>query len=75
MTVFVMGGVARDVPLRTIFRGIVPFLYADLVRVGLLILFPGIALFPAPRSWSTAAAAWAASIENGVRPCGSDPML
>jgi C4-dicarboxylate transporter DctM subunit len=44
MNVFVMGGVARDIPLKTIFRGIVPFLYADFVRLGLLILFPGIAL-------------------------------
>ncbi|HSC00561.1 MAG TPA: TRAP transporter large permease subunit [Burkholderiaceae bacterium] len=45
MNVFVMGGVARDIPLKTIFRGIVPFLYADFVRLALLILFPGIALF------------------------------
>ncbi len=45
MNVFVMKGVAKDVPLATIFRGIVPFLYADLIRLGLLIAFPGIALF------------------------------
>lgn len=44
MNVFVMGGVARDIPLKTIFRGIVPFLYADFVRLGLLIAFPSIAL-------------------------------
>ena len=44
MNVFVMGGMARDIPLKTIFRGIVPFLYADFVRLGLLIAFPGIAL-------------------------------
>ena len=45
MNVFVMSGVARDVPLRTIFRGILPFLWADLIRLGLLIAFPGIALY------------------------------
>jgi tripartite ATP-independent transporter DctM subunit len=45
MNVFVMGGVARDIPLKTIFRGIVPFLYADFVRLGLLIAFPSIALY------------------------------
>jgi len=45
MNVFVMGGVARDIPLKTIFRGIMPFLYADIVRLGLLIVFPGIALY------------------------------
>jgi len=45
MNVFVMGGVARDIPLKTIFRGIVPFLCADFVRLGLLIAFPSIALY------------------------------
>jgi TRAP-type C4-dicarboxylate transport system permease large subunit len=45
MNVFVMGGVARDIPLQTIFRGIMPFLYADFVRLGLLIAFPSIALY------------------------------
>ncbi len=44
MNVFVISGVARDIPLRTIFRGIVPFLYADLVRLALVIAFPSIAL-------------------------------
>ncbi|HRL77871.1 MAG TPA: TRAP transporter large permease, partial [Candidatus Accumulibacter phosphatis] len=44
MNVFVMGGIARDIPLGTIFRGVMPFFWADMLRLLLLILFPGIAL-------------------------------
>jgi TRAP-type C4-dicarboxylate transport system permease large subunit len=45
INVFVLHGMARDIPLMTIFRGIVPFLCADLVRLTILILFPGLALW------------------------------
>jgi len=45
INVFVIKGVARDVPLYTIFRGIVPFLIADLCHVALLVAFPKISLF------------------------------
>jgi tripartite ATP-independent transporter DctM subunit len=45
MNVFVVKGVAPDVPLTSIFRGIFPFLGAMAVCVGLLIAFPDIALF------------------------------
>lgn len=45
INVFVMKGVAKDVPLYTIFRGIFPFLLADVCHVALLIAFPQIALF------------------------------
>jgi tripartite ATP-independent transporter DctM subunit len=45
MNVYVMKGVATDVPLSTIFRGILPFLAADVVSVGLLLAVPQIALF------------------------------
>ena len=45
MNVYVMKGVAPDIPLSTIFRGIVPFLVADVVSVGLLLSLPQIALF------------------------------
>ncbi len=45
MNVFVIGGIARDIPLATIYRGIMPFFWADIVRLGLLIAFPGIALW------------------------------
>ncbi len=45
MNVFVLFGVAENISLNTIFRGIFPFLYADLVRILLIILFPALALW------------------------------
>ena len=45
ITVFVIKGVAKDVPLYTIFRGIVPFFIAMLVCVAILMAFPKIATF------------------------------
>ena len=40
LNVFVIKGVAKDIPLNTIFRGILPFLYADIVRLTILVIFP-----------------------------------
>jgi tripartite ATP-independent transporter DctM subunit len=45
MNVYVISGVARDVPMATIFRGIFPFFIAMLVCMVLLFLFPQLALF------------------------------
>jgi TRAP-type C4-dicarboxylate transport system permease large subunit len=45
MNVFVISGVAGDVPMGTIYKGIVPFLIADICHLILLIAFPQIALF------------------------------
>ncbi|MBP8985161.1 MAG: TRAP transporter large permease [Syntrophobacterales bacterium] len=45
INVYVVGGVARDVPLHIIFRGTAHLLLAQLVTALLLILFPGIALY------------------------------
>ena len=45
MNVFALSGVIRDVPLYTIFRGVIPFLIADICHVALLVAFPQIALF------------------------------
>ena len=44
LNVFVVRGVAPDVPMATIFRGVMPFLAAMLVCLILIILFPQIAL-------------------------------
>lgn len=44
MNLYVIQGVARDVPLGQIFRGVVPFLLMDLVHLVLLVVFPIIAL-------------------------------
>ena len=44
MNVFVVKGIAPDVPMSTIFRGVLPFWFAMLVCLGLIVLFPQIAL-------------------------------
>jgi tripartite ATP-independent transporter DctM subunit len=44
MNLYVIQGVAPDVSLGRIFRGVVPFLAADLVHLVLLVVFPVIAL-------------------------------
>jgi len=45
MNVYIIKGVAKDVPLETIFRGIWPFLGALIICIALLIAFPQIATF------------------------------
>jgi len=45
LNVFVIKGVAKDVPMYTIFRGVIPFLLADVLLLALLFLWPQIALF------------------------------
>ena len=45
MNVFIIKGVAPDVPLETIFRGIWPFLAAVMVCIAVLMVFPQIATF------------------------------
>ncbi|MFC1863606.1 TRAP transporter large permease [Thermodesulfobacteriota bacterium] len=45
LNVFVIKGVAPDVPMYTIFKGIIPFLIADVCHVTLLIVFPQLSLF------------------------------
>jgi C4-dicarboxylate transporter, DctM subunit len=44
MNVFVLKGVAKEVPLFTIFRGIMPFLAGDIVFVAILLAFPRLSL-------------------------------
>ncbi|MFC1532433.1 TRAP transporter large permease [Thermodesulfobacteriota bacterium] len=45
VNVYVISGIAPDVPMETIFKGIFPFLAADIVHVIMLLLFPAIALW------------------------------
>jgi len=45
LNVYIIRGVAKDVPMQTIFRGIVPFLIADVLHVALLVAFPQLSLF------------------------------
>ncbi len=44
MNVFVLKAMLPDVKLSTIFKGIIPFFGADLVRLALILLFPATAL-------------------------------
>jgi len=45
LNVYVVNGMARDVPLGESFRGVLPFLISDLIRIVLMLAFPGIALW------------------------------
>lgn len=45
VNVYVVSGIARDVPLQGVFKGALPFLWALVVAVSLMILFPGMVLF------------------------------
>jgi TRAP-type C4-dicarboxylate transport system permease large subunit len=45
LNVFVMHGMARHIPLKTIFAGITPFLCADLTRLLLITFIPWLALW------------------------------
>ena len=45
MNVFVLGGMAKDIPMSLIFRGTIPFVIAMTMAEALLIAFPQISLF------------------------------
>lgn len=44
LNVFIISGMARDVPITSIYRGITPFIIAALVCVAIVVAFPQIAL-------------------------------
>lgn len=45
LTVYVVANIAKNVPIGEIYRGIMPFLLSDIVRVLLLLFFPILTLF------------------------------
>ncbi len=45
LNVYIMNGLARDVPMAETYRGVVPFLVTDGLRLALLIAFPATALW------------------------------
>ena len=45
MNVYIINRLAKDVPLSETFKGVVPFLLSDLVRIVLLLYFPIISLY------------------------------
>ena len=45
LNVYVVNGMSPGVPLSESFRGVLPFLVSDFIRIGLILAFPGIALW------------------------------
>ncbi|MDE2403572.1 MAG: TRAP transporter large permease [Sphingomonadales bacterium] len=45
MNIYVLQGIAKDLSLGTIFRGVIPFLVADFLHLACLIAFPALALW------------------------------
>jgi TRAP-type C4-dicarboxylate transport system permease large subunit len=45
MNVYIISSMAKDVPMKETFIGIVPFLMSDLLRITLLVFVPGLALY------------------------------
>jgi tripartite ATP-independent transporter DctM subunit len=45
MNVYIINSLAGDVPMSTTFRGVVPFLISDAIRILLLVFVPSISLF------------------------------
>jgi TRAP-type C4-dicarboxylate transport system permease large subunit len=44
LNVFVLRAVLPQVPMTTVFRGVMPFVGADIVRLAILVAFPAISL-------------------------------
>ena len=44
MNVYIINRLAKDVPLKETFKGVMPFLASDFLRIGLLLAFPAISL-------------------------------
>jgi C4-dicarboxylate transporter DctM subunit len=45
INVFVINTIAPDVKLTTIFRGVIPFIVTDIVRLVILVIFPVLVLW------------------------------
>jgi C4-dicarboxylate transporter, DctM subunit len=45
LNVYIMNGLAKDVPMAETYKGVVPFLVTDGIRLGLLIAFPVLSLW------------------------------
>ena len=45
INVFVIKGIAKDVPMQTVFRGVMPYLYAMIIAAIILLFIPQIATF------------------------------
>jgi C4-dicarboxylate transporter, DctM subunit len=44
LNVFVISAIAKDVPIAATYRGVLPFIAADIIRLGIVVAFPGLTL-------------------------------
>jgi C4-dicarboxylate transporter DctM subunit len=45
LNVFVVASLARDVPITRIYRGVLPFVASDVIRLGICVAFPALSLY------------------------------
>ena len=45
LNVFVISSIAKTVPIASIYRGVLPFIGMDIIRLALVVAFPGLALW------------------------------
>jgi C4-dicarboxylate transporter DctM subunit len=45
LNVFVISAIAKDVPIVSTYRGVIPFVVADVIRLALVVAFPALALW------------------------------
>jgi TRAP-type mannitol/chloroaromatic compound transport system permease large subunit len=45
MNVIVLRSLLPEVPLATMYRGVMPFVFADIIRLAILIAFPVLSLY------------------------------
>jgi len=50
INVFVLNGMSKDLNLKTIYTGILPFFMTDIVRLAICLIFPATALW-LPKAW------------------------
>src|SRR5690606_14548611 len=46
LNVYVLKGISKEIQISEIFRGVVPFIFMEILVIALFILFPEIVLFP-----------------------------
>ncbi len=58
MNLFIINSLAKDIPMAKTYAGVTPFVLSDLVRVAILVLFPGITLYLVNIAYDGVSAVW-----------------
>jgi len=45
LNVFIISALAKDVPIAETFKGVMPFFGVEIIRIGLLLILPGLVLW------------------------------